>query len=377
MQVDYPTRAVKLSIKHLIQRHAFAEELCYLHTGKFVRPVENDRNVVHIRDRNDTHNRDRNDVQPQSAVDGLRHKHVTEWMIGSASDRDSHTVEFPIISKKMRDDPTLGFRRSGLWTTMKVFLQLTLTIALKSPVHGKFAYKIIILKFMSTMCKQLTEYSEANLNMDTVDTFVELLAKTARRIDKLSKLSEAEDHMPYYVQLAAQVRNEAIEAVSSVRHILNTIHKKMLDTEKVKTILSTLAELKFEEHTTHKSLSELKMYLDKRSCSFQPKLEKIEENEEKGAEMHEIFNPKIAPNVTIFKSLDSDNDCLRFLYDVENWVLEQMDANTMQLDPKYLRKLATPYMQKAHHFYKNDPIGYSRMVLTTLKIIQVRNTLIG
>lgn len=101
--MDYPTRAIVVEMSDLITSDAFAEQICHLHEVKC--------------------NRENADVS--------RPKDMSQWLIGAVSNRNSQVaIDFPIVSKKMRDDPGTGFRRSGLWIAMKVFLQLGLTITL-------------------------------------------------------------------------------------------------------------------------------------------------------------------------------------------------------------------------------------------------------
>lgn len=295
-------------------------------------------------------------------------KYVTHWVIGAASNRSSREANFPVISKKMRDDPTHGYRRSGLWTTIKVLLQLGLTVALNSPSNGKYLYKLIILKFMSTMGSDLGEYSDATMNVDTFDTVVEILAKIARRVDKLTKLCF--NPPPSIIELAVDQKDKSIECISKIRHILDAHHSKMLRLENTSTQLSTVGQLKFDEHIDH-NLSELTKYLDEIKSFHVQKSEKIEEDNI--VQEHVFFDPSIAPDIGTMKSLTTDNELMRFLNDVEDWVLSRLDETRMAPNLEYLRALAKRYSATAHNFYKNDPIGYSRMVLTMLKIIQVSN----
>lgn len=268
----------------------------------------------------------------------------------------------------MRDEPTHGFRRSGLWITMKVLLQLGLTIAFNSASQGKYIYKLIMLKFMSAMCGHFSEYSETLLTCDTIDRVVEILAKTARRVDKLTDIPDDCVDKSAINNLAIDVKDETIECIEKIRKMLDLDHKKMQGSVKQSTNLSTVGQLKFEEHINHNVL-ELNEYVKERKIFHEPKTEKCEEDDTSSGQEFEFFDPNAAPDIQKIKSLDIENEWLQFLNDVENWVLSCLDESEVQLE--YLRSLATRYSDKAHHFYKNDPIGYSRMVLTMLKIIQV------
>lgn len=194
----------------MIRSEIFAEQLCHLSEIK-QRISEKDGNV---------------DGQATVVGNVSNPNFVTQWLIGAASNRSSRTSEFPIISKKMRDEPGYGFRRSGQWITMKVLLQLGLTIALDSASIGKYIYKLIMLKFMGKMCNFLCDYSDASMHNDTLDTAVEMLAKIARRIDKLTAINNVE-HTQSIIDLTTEIKGEAVECISKVRRILDSNHKSM------------------------------------------------------------------------------------------------------------------------------------------------------
>lgn len=87
-----------------------------------------------------------------------------------------------------------------------------------------------------------------------------------------------------------------------------------------------------------------------------------------------IFNPTVKPDVREFTKFRNNDETLQLLNYVENWVLKHLDEReTKHPKAKYFRELANKYLAKAQNFYKNDPLGYSKMVLTMLKIIQVRS----
>lgn len=347
--MDYPTLAVELELSKLIQSDVFAEQICHLNEVKHNRMADKD---------------NRSDAQAKFDADVSNPKYVMEWVIGAASNRNSQAAELPIISKKLRDDPENGFRRSGLWTTMKVLLQLGLTVASDSASQGKYTYKLIMLKFTSKMCGFLSEYSDANMNPNTFDTAVGMLAKIARRVDKLVNFPDVPKSI---IDQSAEVTGEAIECISKIRRLLDTHHKKMMSRENIICKLTTLKGLKFDEHIVHE-VSNLERYLAARKTVHPPKSEKVEENCEEGEP--ENFNPNTAPDVEKFKQLNTDNERLRFLNDIENWVLSCLDRS-LSPGSTYFRSLATQYFAIAIQIYKQDPIGYSRMVLTMLKIIQV------
>lgn len=76
---------------------------------------------------------------------------------------------------KADEEHELPFRRSGFYTAMKVFLQLSLTIELGAEC-GRFVYKLVMLKFMSQLSQQ---------HSVDADIAMLMIAKMARRMEKI------------------------------------------------------------------------------------------------------------------------------------------------------------------------------------------------
>lgn len=322
-------------MSNVMTSKAFAEQFCRLHTVKY--------NLV--------------------KADTLSSKYVSEWLIGAVSNCDSRVADdFPMISKKMRDEPTQFFRRSGLWITMKVFLQLSLTITLGEE-RGKNIYKLIMLKCMTNICSDLSEY--ANWHPNTIDTAVEMIAKVARRVEKLTE-------MPDYVQLANSVKQEAFDCISMVRKLVQKQHEELCSESYSKETKKMSKLSKLKSNMDHKLSPDLMSYLESRKNAnyrIPLKLKKVTEDVEID------FDPTTPPDIRKIAMLErhgNDHEPLRMLCDAENWVLTYLGETEDASDVQYLRNLTNEYLPKARHFYRNEPVGYSRMILTILKIIQVR-----
>lgn len=352
-QVDYPNRAISIQHSKLIKSQIFAEQISHLNGTHCIQADERDKGEA------------RNYINAEVPCS----KDVIEWLFGAVSNRRSYVDRnLPIISKKMRDEPGLGFRRSGLWISLKVFLQLSLTIILGEK-HGKHIYKLIMLRFMSTMCSYLSEYQKSNLSIDTAN---EMLGKIARRIDKLTNFTDTDSLTQSVLDLTSQLRAEAVKSVSEIRHILDMHHKKMQHAEATKCRLSTQKQLHFEEHVIHKLSPEFREYLKQLRNVNGSKYVDSATTTADSCEM--VFIPQDKPCLKQFTDLSDPHKMLQILNYVENWVLTHLSGTNTQLpSSNYLRKLAIKYLGKAQHFYDRDPLGYSRMVLTMLKIIKVRN----
>lgn len=341
LKVDYPTRAVVVKMSDLIKSEVFAEQIVELHQLK----------------------RDKSDTKAQTDADASMRKYVSQWLIGAASDRDSDApADFPIISKKMRDEPGQGFRRSGLWIALKVFLQLGLTIELGER-DGKHMYKLIMLRFMSSMCNYMADVTEQNINADTA---VEMLAKVGRRLEKIVNFGDVNQSI---LERVDELKVETTNHIKRLRHCLELHFWRHVNKE---IRLSTQKRLKFTEHIEHELSQDFIKYLDQRKTSnYGPfvKMEKLEWDD--GLIEIAGFDSSAPPDFRQLATLNNDNETLRCLCDIENWVLQRLDETGRDTDPIFLSDLTTEYYNKARNFYQNDPIGCSRMVLTYLKIIQV------
>lgn len=350
LQVDYPTRAVTLEFSNLIQSDVFIEQICKLNETKH-KPM--------------TEKTNGGDALAKGLADVSDPKYVTDWLIGAASNCNSRVNEFKGISKKMRDDPGQGFRRSGLWITMKVILQLGLTVTFKSPSHAKHMYKLIMLKFMCKLCTHFTQYSVVSKDNHSTDIAVEIIAKIARRVDKL-QIGEGSKQST--IDLTNTVKAEAIDCISRVRQILDGIHKQVQSREDDRSKLSALNRLAFDQHIVH-DLSDFMKYLEDRKVCNEPKAEKTQTEEALRVDV--VFDPENAPNFELMTNPGTVKERLRWLNDVENWVLQHMERTGKPLDLSYLHSVFMKYSAESTVLYKDDPLGHSRMVLTMLKIIKV------
>lgn len=122
-------------------------------------------------------------------VESKYRNYISKWLMTILTDEKTTTPsidEFPIITKKVRDE-SLGerkkdfFRRSQFYGCAKVMLQHNLTLHLGGEL-GTFVYKTLMLKFMVAMC---APYVDAECDEFNIDLMSQMIAKMARRIDKL------------------------------------------------------------------------------------------------------------------------------------------------------------------------------------------------
>lgn len=152
---------------------------------------------------------------------GTKHRnYVAKWLMTVLADDKTTTPskeEFPIITKKIRDE-SLGerkkdfFRRSGFYLSAKVMLQHNLTMQLEDEL-GTFVYKIVMLKFLIHMCRPYKEADFAELNIDLMS---QVIAKMARRIDKLLH-KKSKTITPHITEFYNEVIREARETIQWMR----------------------------------------------------------------------------------------------------------------------------------------------------------------
>lgn len=336
--MDYPSRATLVKISDLIKSEVFAEQIGHFHELK----------------------RDKSEAKIKLDADTSKRKYVTQSLVGAVSDRHSEAPpDFPIISKKMRDEPGQGSRRSGLWIAIKVFLQLGLRIELGAQ-QGHCVYKAVMLRFMSNLAHFYKDASEQVLN---VDTAVEMLAKLARRVEKLNRLHVINP------SLVAELRVETTARIKAIRQRLDRHYARHVSKPNS---LSTQKKLRFNEDIQQKMSNDFTEYMDQRKNTIYRELVKTEKIEaDKEINENSVYDPLAAPDLHRLTVLNNENNALRIFSHIENWVLEHLDRLARNVSPVYLRDLGIEYLTKARDWYKDDPLGYSRMVLTVLQIIRV------
>lgn len=296
--------------------------------------------------------------------------YVSQWLTAVASNRSTVVnQQFPMITKKMRDEIIKGktavpFRRSGFYTTMKVLLQLGLTIELGEE-RGKFVYKLVMLSFM------LPAYNE---KID-VEIAVQMMAKIARRMDKIQMYANTIQHqldnglvgLKNSVILTAQ--NVLQKAHSSLEEKFREIQE---NEKKTSHTLKAMPKMAFDEDIIHAFPNTIQ-YI--RARIAERKTREVYADRNVGKQVRHRWGDRSLPDVRKLSSCSysyQKAEMQFYLSDVENWVLYELDNVEVDHDlSKYLQELASGYMSTAVSCYRSDGVAYSQMVLTMLKIIQV------
>lgn len=207
--------------------------------------------------------------------------YISKWLITLLTDEKSTTAsvkECPVITKKIRDE-SLGkmdknfFRRSSYYMCVKVMLQHSLTIQLGAEL-GKFVYKIVMLNFLNELC---TDYKEPDCDEFDIDLMTQMIAKMARRIDKLghNKPTLTKD----FSQLYDEVVCEAKDTIQEIRRIIDKLIKDIQSEDSESAHLSPLINLNFKADICYK-MPKLTQYLRDRAKEM-PQIESHLERETK------------------------------------------------------------------------------------------------
>lgn len=312
--------------------------------------------------------------------DNVCRTYVSQWLLPMLSTSQSTMVtktEFPIISKKIRDD-VIGaknqlqqpFRRSGYWTFIKVMLQLNLTMEF-GDVNGKKMYKLVLLKFMAILANYYNSKMYPVLNVDVVSL---MLAKLARRIEKLNNLTSLVDEecpsndLPDgFAEMYNNVIDEVKLVIFKVRQKLDRQVTQLQTDDEMMSRLVPLKELDFAADV-YQQLPCLRDYLEMR----QVRPQSPENNERLKVKCYprHLINSLQEPDVKTFDKLKNPVEIGIFLSDFENWILYAL-YGIDQCEPETLRSFSFAYSRIAGKHYKDDQLGYSRIVLTQMQILSL------
>lgn len=343
LQFNYPTQSLKVKMSSLLRSKDFAAQICYCNSMKF----ESD-------EPNPTPN-----------------PYVSKWLVTALADRSSlmtNNDEFPSITKKVRDEVLGTFRRSGCWMALKVFLQLNLTIEYGEKI-GRFVYKVILLEFHTNLCNSFGNKGYEVLDIDLIG---QMLSKTARRIEKLMedadtvKSSETFDaFIPLYVSVICNAKTAISKLRTKLDHQIEIL--ELSDTRKAQ--LAPLKQLNFDADVYQK-VPNLEKYLEMRKV-------KCEQDGYDGSVHYKRYsrhqlNKKQQPEKNLFPKLANEIEINLFMTDYEYWFLHELTLDDgSKWDPTELREHYFCYTSKAESFYKNDPLGSSKMFLLRLKFVAI------
>lgn len=296
--------------------------------------------------------------------------YVSKWLVAFLTNEDSTVVtgtDFPKIIKKIRDDVIfkggdLPFRRSGLWMVMKVALRLNLETEFKGDA-ANFIYKIIQIRLASRMCEFLLRREYQTIDAELA---MQMLAKVARKLDKLSTFSKTSVKELKCQSLYSLVTTASKQTILKVREKINDQFIKLDLFDRREALLKPLDDIDFQRDTIHK-IPSLSTYITTRMQS------------RNASSVKSLLEPQPIPRHRIdvlhfpnfeFAAGTTEVNMTLLLADVENWIRENSNKCTAE-NVLSLRDLAIKYGTAAKKHYKNDPLGGSRMILAILQIIRM------
>lgn len=308
------------------------------------------------------------------------------------SDESTKIANFVTVRKKMRDevlgekivhksgiDPKFNivknryFRRSSHYAVIKVLLQLSLTIEVGEEA-GKIIYKMIMLEYMTRMCEEFENNCYEKLS---IDLMTQLMAKMARRIEKLSEMDfddiddETNAKHDRIIQTARAnfdlIINHAKFSISALRMKIDLQIVELQRMAGLEAQLDPLCSLDFETDVYY-SIPKLQDYLRNQKkrlngeCSYDaPKKIKIFKRH--------YLSQSTAPDTESFADLELLIDQNLYLNDFENWILYKLKFKENGFHCTTIREWFVEYSSIAEKFYTNDPLGTSRMLLVRLKLV--------
>lgn len=333
-QFTYPQQSLKVKWSNMLGSIDFANQLVLLHD------MESARNNMS--------------------------NYLSKWLVTVLGDRQttvSTEEQFPLFTKKVRDEMLEGtFRRNSGWLAIKVLLQLRSSV--ESKLYGRFFYKSIMLRLLAKLCDTYNDSVYKVLNVDLIN---QLIAKLARRIEKLIRDADtlnAAGHS-FCNDLYESVVAETKTIISKTRKKIDQQIKAFEKDDSHNARLSPIQKLNFEEDSLQK-LPKLMKYIGERRIKFeQPKYDG--RVNVKPFKRHK-WRKKTKPGIEVFNSLNDEISTNLYLSDWENWFLYEADFEEYDgCSPTVVRADFFEYASKAQKFYKDDPIGSSKMLLVCLK----------
>ncbi|KAG2387822.1 hypothetical protein C9374_001416 [Naegleria lovaniensis] len=290
-------------------------------------------------------------------------KLVFEWLLPTLSDNVGH-VPLTTIQKKVRNsvqwkDCLKPYRRSGLWMCIKTCLHLNL-VWLFGIEKGTLLYKIFMLQLMSYLCLK----SKGKLSHDLV---MQMLSKMSVRMAKLETMIEnystrtADKDMIVDIQACESLTNlvlqKSLEVVEKLRLGVDHWWSKTMETFSKENSFA----MNFDRVDVKK---DIRLSLPKSSEHLNG-FKQLQHNTI--GKLYEHKPPKDTGS--------SERDDFEYLCAIEDFIRKDMVNTIVQQDYSihYSSELfdkLKQYHPKAMKFYKNDPVGKSRLFLAVFNIVR-------
>ena len=291
-----------------------------------------------------------------------------------SGDCNVSNIPSPII-KKIRDDilwhnSFIPFRRSGMWICIKFVLNIYFCHILKeNGIEGKICYKLFMVDFMSFFIKKIDENYEHDHDHDLT---IQMIAKIARRLHKLKNLLQTVKNQDL-IKIYEEVKVRSFKIIKTVKEKLENQWEDIIVSSRKRNSKIDDSLLKFEDFQLKLTKFLPKWKSLKESFENSQKIIREPQNPPNFERNIGFINKKILPNLTLINENSRKNKGTA-LYDIELWLhnidLEDFD-NNYDYNAEFLLKLQQVYHSNACQYYKEDPIGKSRYILSSLHIIYI------
>lgn len=296
-------------------------------------------------------------------------------MLADADSKAASTTDCPVITKKVRhelvgDSKKKYFRRSRVYMSTKALLQHALTMELGADV-GNFLYKIVMLKFLNQMCAPYTERTCTSFNIDLLS---QMMAKLARRIEKLDDTRPQTIGSGVLVFLDRTIQKTK-QTIATIRRKIDNQIKK-IHQQNERRVIPPLKRLNFESDVCIKC-SVLQNYLIERTSEVLTAVDTLEYEVKSYRRYFTGNGPEIESIAEINVKAESNKDLgglerRLFWNDFENQVLYS-NGNLVNKSVDVLRSWALEYVKYAENMYVENRLLLmtSRMILVSMKLIEI------
>ncbi|CAF1186849.1 unnamed protein product [Rotaria sordida] len=301
--------------------------------------------------------------------------YVWQWWIQHFQEIEiNKSSNTPIkFKKKHRDhirwnNANLPFRRSGLWLTIKVVLQTILTKRLGSV--GTVIYKLLITRFLTYVIGKI--HSKIS-----IDLLIHCIRKIVRRLNKIEQLSLSTqlNDVNQWIQHTKEKIHEEINMLIPKSDWQERIR---INEETKYNSFSNNFDLN-NPHIYQHSCQELKKYISHQSLNktFESSLN-INTNNDFRYIDRDDYIPLIDELRQKFNyTIDRTLTCIELWIELHlnQWINRPKESQDESKRFEILFNFYEKYQSLAVDYYwsdrgHNDPIGYSRFILTLLTIVR-------
>ncbi|KAJ3086282.1 hypothetical protein HK102_013328 [Quaeritorhiza haematococci] len=304
---------------------------------------------------------------------------INDWLLGTLAAESAVCPPERVVSvrKRIRDrvlwlNAYKPFRRSGMWMMIKVVLERSLTqkFAGKGELQGRFMFKLVMLWCLLELVQKVLR---SHRHVDS-DTCMQLLAKVGRRMAKLQHMRHQQPACSgRFAKIAENINELGVQYMDQLRKMIDRRWEDICARESQPTTTLDLERLDIE--------SDIQQQLSSSLPEIEAAMSRPAYNQSDGVSAP-VCKPRntslmVFPNVTTLNDARGEEELLVGLFDVEVWVKAQiMEEHLQHLTQQpnvsvRLYEILTTYVARAKAQYSDDPVGYSRLVLTSTAIVMI------